>query len=289
MFELFGIAFVIMLGWGVGDFIIAALSKKLNLYRVNFWVGIFVFMMWAVAYFAFFFPRTVPLAYWWLIAVYGALSICSSLFFLKAMQVGKISLVSPISSSYGILAMALGLLFLNESLKNTQFLGIFIASIGLVLSMLNLQQLRRLKFESEVKGLRYALGALVLWGILFTVNAKIVRTIDWVTPFFFGGLIILPVSFFIMRHKREGKKGEFSIPDKRQIPLFVLSAVLIQGAFFLYLHSLNSFPSALLAPISAGYPAVTILLAHYFFKERMEKVQYIGVALILLGLVVAAI
>ncbi len=287
MFELIFLGLAIMLGWGIGDFIMAYLSKKGNSpYLINFWGSVVSLAVISVVYFSFFFPKTVNNGYWPVILIYVAAVVISFICFYKAMGVGKVSLISPITSSYGVLSMFLGLFFLRESLSKTQYLGILIATVGLLLTVLNFSELRKLKISSEVEGLKYAILTFVLWGVTFTLSAVLVKGNDWVTPFFFSSVISVPLSYAILRYNNK-KNASVFLKGKHFI-LAVIAGILLQAGALFYTFSLKTFPSALIAPISAGYPAVIILLAHFFFKERITKIQYAGVGVILAGLVVAA-
>ncbi len=285
MLELIFIALLIMLGWGIGDFVIAHSSKKSNPFFVNFWISPVQFVLMATVYFVLFFPKLLPAKMWPVMVAYSVIHTIAFLAFLKALQVGKVSLVSPIASGYGILAMALSLAFLRESLKATQYAGILITTAGLLLSIINFSELKKLRLRSQVKGLKYALIAFVAWGVAFVLTAFVVREVDWVTPFFFSAFISVPLAFFLMARNVKGSL----IPKKGMLISLAFASVLLLGSWFLYTFSVRTFPSALLAPISAAYPAVTILLAHFFFKERMANIQYAGVGMILAGLVVAAL
>ena len=56
-------------------------------------------------------------------------------------------------------------------------------------------------------------------------------------------------------------------------------------AFFAYGSGITSEFTAIVAPVSAAFPAVTILLARIFLKERLEINQKTGIFSILAGLV----
>ncbi len=288
MFELIFFALFIMLGWGVGDFILAYLSKKgICPYLLNLWGSIISLALISVVYFAFFFPTTIKTADLPLILLYVFAVVAAFIFFYKAFAVGKASLISPITSSYGILSMFFGLVFLKESLTKIQYIGIIISFVGLLLAVINLSELKKLRIKSEVEGLKYAVATFILWGFTFTLSAVLTKSNDWVTPFFYSSILAVPLSFIIFR--RNSSNGNSVSISGKYILLMVVAGMLLQAGALAYTYSVRSFPSALLAPISAGYPAVIILLAHFFFKERISIVQYVGVSLIIAGLVVAAV
>lgn len=289
MLELIFVALFIMLSWGVGDFFLAKIAKKENVFVVSFWNALIPFAAVAVLYFTLFFPKAIKGWDLALLALYSAVVLASALTFFKAFSVGKISLVSPITSTYGVVTMFLSLLFLHERLTSIQYLGIFLATLGLFLSVIDFSELRAFRFKSGVKGLKYAVVSMLGWGVTFTIAAVLIRRYDWITPFFFNYMITIPLSFFIMLRFAKGRKHGLPFPAKSSFPLLIIATLFLEAAWLLYAYSVRTFPSALLAPISAAYPAVTILLAHFFFKERMAKIQYAGVAMILAGLVVAAV
>lgn len=284
MFELIGAAALIMAGWGIADFLNGVLSKNSGPYYTNFWGSVFIFLITLPVYLVFFYPKTISPGYWPTIAAYSLLVVGSFWSFLKALQAGKVSLIVPICSAYGILSMMLSMLFLRETLQPNQIAGIIISTAGLILVTINFAEIRRLKVNTEVAGLKYAILTFILWGIIFTFAAKIVKDTDWFTPFFFASFITIPVAFALMLLKER----RIRLPDRRILPTYLLAAITGQGAFLTYAVSLSKFPSALLAPISAGYPALTVILAHYFLKERITMLQYFGTGLIIAGLIVAA-
>ena len=102
MLELIGIALAIMLGWGIGDFYISIASKKIGPYALNLWNNLLGLAATSVIYLIFFYPKTVPMSDWWIIAILPFISVAAALSFFRALQVGNVSLITPISSSYGV-------------------------------------------------------------------------------------------------------------------------------------------------------------------------------------------
>lgn len=285
MLELVFSVLLIILGWGFGDFLLATVAKKLNNpFQTAFWSGIVTIAFTASAYFFLFFPKMFPVELLWMLVVYAALVVSSFICFNRACSEGKISLVIPIASSYGVFAMVMSMIIFHESLTFVQLSGIIMATFGLVIATISFDDVKRLKLGTRVKGLKYAVLTFVLWGLLFLLASPLVKAVDWVTPFFFAGFLTLPVLFLLMKRSI----GRFYIPPKKWLLLLLASSVMGQTAFFIYAYSLKAFPTALLAPLSAGYPVITLLLAHFFHRERLEKIQYLGVALIVAGVIVAA-
>ncbi|MBI4439195.1 DMT family transporter [Candidatus Woesearchaeota archaeon] len=287
VFELLLAVFMVMVGWGVGDFLIAVLSKRTDPFVLSFWNSLFQFAMAAVVYFWFFFPSVLPARYIPLLVVYSFLAVGAFVAFFKGFSIGKASLISPISSSYGLLAMVLSMFFFGERLSFVQLAGIFVASFGLVLATVDFSGLMGFRLSSGVEGLKYALLAFVFWGVNFTLIAVLVRASDWVTPVFFADLLMLPISFALAAYRVGSFRIEF--PGRSSILLLATISFLAQGAFFVYTFAVLRFPNALLAPVSAFYPGLTILLAHVFFRERITAAQYAGIAFIIAGLVLASL
>jgi len=72
--------------------------------------------------------------------------------------------------------------------------------------------------------------------------------------------------------------------EGRSFLLVALLAYLLDGtAWVLYYKSILLGPITIVGTLSAAYPAPTILLAAVFLGERLDALQYVGVALVLFG------
>jgi drug/metabolite transporter (DMT)-like permease len=73
-------------------------------------------------------------------------------------------------------------------------------------------------------------------------------------------------------------------PEGRQVLSIGVLAYLLDGAgWIMYFQSIIAGPITIVGTLSAAYPALTIVFAHWFLGETLTPVQYIAVALVVGG------
>ena len=108
----------------------------------------------------------------------------------------------------------------------------------------------------------------------------LVDELSWFLPIFFVKGITV---FYLLVYSSPAKKG-ISFP-KNVALLMIVIGVLEAVAYFSYGAGIASEFTAIVAPIAASFPIITIILARIFFKEVMETNQKIGVVSVLTGLI----
>lgn len=73
-------------------------------------------------------------------------------------------------------------------------------------------------------------------------------------------------------------------PEGRTFLFIGIFAYILDGtAWILYFESIVAGPITIVGTLSAAYPALTVLFARVFLAETLESIQYLGVALVILG------
>ena len=65
----------------------------------------------------------------------------------------------------------------------------------------------------------------------------------------------------------------------------MIAGLLEAGGVLAMIIGLSQAPIFIVAPLSAAHPIVTMLLALIFLKERLSRVQSVGVMLTVLGVI----
>jgi len=279
---LFGI--IAMLGWGIADFFIAKAVRKTSVIKTFFWsqiIGLLFYLPFIYIFlnFPIFSLNTIIL-----IIISGLIGFVSLLAFYKGLQVGYVSVISPISSSAAVVTVILSLIFLNESLTGLQAIGVSLAILGTVLTSFKIHDLLKLKLKSMAKGVQYALIAMLGWGILFVFIDVLVSRLDWFLPILIIKALGIP---FILAYSGVSKKN-ISFPKK--VGLYVILGGILEAiAFLAFGFGITSENTSIVAPIVFAFPAITIILARIFFKEILVLNQKIGVVAVLTGLVLLSI
>ncbi|MGC8817426.1 MAG: EamA family transporter [Candidatus Hadarchaeum sp.] len=165
-------------------------------------------------------------------------------------------------------------------MTGTQLAGVALVICAVVLVSFKWRDLRGLRLKSLAAGVDYALFALFAFGVQYAIVDYLVSELGWFLPIFFIKSFSLPLLLFYSRAVRQ----KISFP-KSAAPFVVTIGLLEFLAFLGYGLGVNSEYTAIVAPITAFSPIVTIALAKIFFKETVEANQKIGIVSFLLGLV----
>jgi len=279
---LFGI--IAMLCWGISDFFAAMAARKTSVISTLFWSQTAGTLMLILIYPLFFKIPAVSFTIIMLILASAFLNIAALLGFYKGMQIGSVSIISPIASAYSAVTVILSLLFLDEKLNALQAAGIFLAISGAVLTSFRLHDLLKLNFRNSAAGVKYGLIALFSWGIFFVLVGILVKNMGWLLP----PLIIKTMGIFYMLSYAGASRKKISFP--KNAALFIILLGVLETVGFLSVGAGMGFEQiSIVAPVSSTYPLITIILAQIFFKEIIDINQKVGIAVVLLGLVLLSI
>lgn len=271
-----------MLGYGIIDLLAFLLSRKINPIQAPLWTTALsvLFLLFGIPFFRL--PAISIADILWI--VFGASTgVIAILSFFKGLNIGKIAVVVPIANTWSIVSVIIGVFLLNEALANFQVLGIVLAISGTVLVSFKLADVLKLKFGKIAVGAEYAVLTLITWGIFFTVIGIISKQIGWYWATLFTQTIaaVMLLGYLVLRKERIA----FPSPSAGRIILYGL----ILAISFLFLNASISYGYvAISAPIAASSPLVTVVLGALLLRERVERNQILGIAVILLGIVLVS-
>ena len=212
------------------------------------------------------------------------LIVTAGLAFYKGLQVGYVSIVSPIASASAVIAVILSLIFLKESLTTLQAIGISLAILGAILTSFSYHDLIRLNLKNIATGVKYALIAMFGWGVMIVIIDILVSKLGWFIPIFLTKLVVV---FYLLTYSGLTRKN-ISLP--RNVTLIVIIAGILESIAFLSLGAgLNLEYTSIVAPIASAFPVTAIILARIFFKEILEINQKLGVVAVIGGLVLLSL
>ena len=279
---LFGM--IAMLSWGFSDFFAAKASRKAGVAKTVLWsqiISIIAFL--AISPLFFEFPKLSIYDFSLILAcsLLGAIGI-SSLY--KGFEVGAISIISPIASSSAVVTVILSLIFLGEKLSYFQGIGVSLAIIGAILASFKFHDIARLGFRKIASGVEYGVIAMFSFGVSFALIGMLTQKFGWFIPVFFikifGLAFIFLFSFFM--------KKELSFP-KDSYKFIIFIAVFETAAFLSIGAGISLENTSIVYSLASSFPAITIILARVFLKEKMEASNIIGAALVVFGIVLLSV
>jgi len=139
---------------------------------------------------------------------------------------------------------------------------------------------RTLLRDIHQSSLLWAFAASLLFGLFFALVRIPVQRIGYFLPAYAGNLIGIPL-YVLIAHAF----GERDVlrPPKLALPIAAIAIVQI-GATILYAYALTKGKTAIVAPIAGSYPAVFVVLAYFVLRERITRVQYLGVVTAVVGI-----
>jgi drug/metabolite transporter (DMT)-like permease len=267
--------------WGSADFLARFATRSVGsvraLFGMQFWGAIFVTIL-------LFFARDwghlfdgsgwQPWA-WGILA--GSINTFAMLALYRAFEMGKLSLVGPVSASYPALTVILSLLS-GERLSAYRALGIIAAVLGVVFVAAGEKSSG--VPGPRVSGIGWAIAAAFSFAILFWLLGlcMIPRTGALATVWLIrvsGALITLVVLL--------AKKIPLPVKDKRTRAQLYTMGYLDTAAFTLSNLGMRIEQVAIISVLGSLYGAVTVALAAIFLKERIAPLQWTGIAAIFLG------
>ena len=260
--------------WGLADFLAGLKSRRLGVLPVLLWVegAGFAVIISIIVISGEALPdtRSVVAAIVAGIAGFSALGA-----FYKALSIGTMSIVAPISATGVMLPVVVGLAT-GDSLTT-------IVAVGLVVTVAGVLAASR-EEASEVqhgganrRAILLALGAAVGFGLYFTfADVAADGSVLWLLAV--GRIVILPAVYVVLRVR--GGTAVVPARDRWQLLLIGLADL---SATALYGVATTRGALSIVSVIGSLYPVMTVLLAWLVLHERISRVQLAGVVAAMTG------
>lgn len=277
-------ALITLFGWASGDVFVTLTSRKIGSLPTYFY-GFVVTLILTSLYIPFAGP-IVDYRIFGLAILLNLVHTVGNIAFFKGLEIGNASLTASIAEAFPILTVLISLTYFKESLVPFQVLGIVFILIGIFLSSLKFDELITMNVHKILsdKGVKFALVALVGWGIFFAFVRIPAEKIGWFWAEYPLYFISLPLIF--------SKKIRNAIPHVLRTRSILLSimifAILVTVADFSYNFAILSGFTSVVAPITGCTPVVFCTLAAFIFRDKLTKQQKLGIFSSLLGIVLVS-
>lgn len=279
-------ALISFIGWGISDLMVTISARKLNAYSATFWsLVISILLLSLYAPFVLGSLENLTLNVFLLNIFLGFFLLAGIIAYREGLIVGSSPLVVTIAASYSVVTTILSIIFFKEQLTIFQGLSIVVIFVGIILSMLDLQDLIKRKLRVD-KGLVFALISMVLWGIYFTFIKIPVSKIGWFWPNYFSFLFFIPFVFwFIKLRKIKLYKPNYN----KAFPSLLTSIIFARAGELSFNLGIATGLSSIVAPIAGASPILFIILAFFFLKDPITRQQIAGIITTLAGIVLLSV
>ncbi len=201
------------------------------------------------------------------------------IFYFKSIVQGPITIVGTLSAAYPALTVIFARIFLGEMLEPLQYVAVGLVIIGCI--GLSYSPPDPTAKATKRSWILFASSALILWGIAQTIvkysyslpnsndaNLALYNTI--------GGFLTLGIYGFLYGRQGIHSGGEWA----RSFGPMGLMA----GGDLAVIIATQKGPISVVTPVSGAYPLVTLGFAAWILKEKITKLQWVCIILILIGI-----
>jgi len=221
------------------------------------------------------------------VAIILASGVCSfsALFlFYKGLEAGKASVITPVFSAYAIVAIVLSFAVFGEVLSLWQIACVAMTLIGVFTITLMSDSGER----AWSSGIPYALGSMFSAGVGSVLIKLVSDDIGGIAALFFNRLLAVVTLavvgvMYIRNHPRSRANEGFPL---RSIILIGLAEF---AGFSSFVLGLDVGMVSLVTTLSSASPAVTVVLAQVFLRERLVQIQKFATVLVILGILFLSI
>jgi uncharacterized membrane protein len=216
----------------------------------------------------------------WVLVLNGAAAAFAYATHYKALELGPVAVVSPIGAGYAVVGVVLAIVILDERPSTLALVGAAIAVAGVALVSTDLRKLRE-GIKHHVPGLWWSVAAAIGFGVAGFLLGFLSQEAGWI-PGVWGSRVSMLAFYVPMAVFLRSDLRRFHVGTGLWIALLAGAADLL-GVVSYAAGAEQGFVSIVLAA-SAVFPLIAVALSVARFHERLVPNQYVGVALVVSGL-----
>jgi drug/metabolite transporter (DMT)-like permease len=208
----------------------------------------------------------------------------------RGLELGPLSVVSPIVASYAVFTVPLAVTILHESLSPYAASGVVITVLGAILTSADLRGIRATRMAAIGKGLPWALAATVTFG--FSTFAFGWFSRKWgAMPVALTTRIAITAIFALIWLFAGGRRRARSPDpiDRRGVQVALGVGLADAIGIVAFVEGAAHSNLAIVSAVSATFPLISVLGAVTRFKERPAPNQLLGVACVVGGLILLSL
>ncbi len=212
-----------------------------------------------------------------------AAGVCNSLgmlAFYRCIELGKLSVVAPLSASYPVLTLMLTV-FSGERLTSLRIIGIVATLLGVILVARG-EAGTDGDAKNAKQGIVWALCASIAFGVLYWIlGLRVIETTGAYATVWLIRLTGAPITLSILLLSRSAfPKGQGA-----SLARTAGMGFLDTGAFVMSNRGMQMEQVSIVTVLSSLYGAVTVVLAAILIRERVSRLQWLGIFAIFAGIV----
>lgn len=277
-----------MIGWGLADFFAKITIDRIGDTVSLVWAHVCGTLLLGVVFVAATmsgYPLALPTDFhtWFALAFFGALQGAVYLYAYRGFGKGQVAVLNPIFASFTGLVALVSIVWLGEKGSDALQPILLVIFLGVMLLATDFKALRQKGLHlAHVAGFREVALA-TLMATLWTVLWKLFITGgDWLAD---ALIMYVWMTLTVLIYARYTKTKLRGVPARMWLFLLLIGISEVVAYAAISLGYATSSYTSIVALVSGAFSLPTILLAHYFLKERTSALQRAGMALVIIGVV----
>ena len=226
----------------------------------------------------------------------SVLYIASMIIGYRGLKYIELSISSPVQNSSGVITALLFVLFFKEVYDYPFYIAVVLIFLGII--VLSIDEIKSSKKKREDFKKRNGLKKLFFLGIMFPLfyslfdgvgtfldgiyldKLEIIGADSALISYEYTFLAYAIITFFYLKKKSPNEKifNEWNL---------IAAAIceMVGQVFYVFSMAENA---TIAAPIIGSYCVLTMLLSRVFLKEKLSKIEYTGIFLVLIGVIILA-
>ena len=218
----------------------------------------------------------------------GLLNTSSTLALYRSFEIGKLSIVAPISACYPVLTMLLSALT-GERLTPLRLFGLVLTIVGVIVVAHGEQVPGEANSVepmtqpgSKNRGVGWALFSAFGFGIMFwLLGLRVVPLLGGSPSVWVIRLTSVAATALVMLVARQST----ALPLRQDTPLLLGVGLLDTSAYVFNNYGMLHEQTSVVSVLASLYGAVTVALAAVILKEKVSASQWLGVVAIFIGII----
>lgn len=218
----------------------------------------------------------------------GCLNTTATLTLYRSFEIGKMSIVAPVSASYPMLTMLLSVMT-GERLTVGRIIGIALTIAGVVLVASG----EKVSGDANVsdpgkpaakghRGVGWALCSAAGFGVMFwLLGIRVIPVVGSAPSVWIIRLTSFVATALVMLAARQS----LAVPSRKAMPLVVGIGLLDTSAYVFNNYGMRMEQVSVVSVLASLYGAVTVALAALILREPVSRMQWAGIGAIFAGIV----
>jgi uncharacterized membrane protein len=278
------------LGWGLADYFAHLAGRRLGSLMAVLIGQLFAGLAVTIILLASGNDLSSLAGWWWLVPINGIVAMLAYALHYHALELGPVSVVSPVGAGYAVVGVLMAVAILGERPNGAELLGIVCAIAGAVLVSTDLRAMRA-GLRARPPGLWWAVASAVGFGVAgFTLGVLSQESGVWQVALFVSrmAMILAFIPLLVARRAQFGRLRTSTALAAGVVFALLAGATDVLGVAS-YSYGTEDGDLSIVLAASSVFPLVAVLLSHLTLHERLAPNQYVGIGVVVVGLVLLGV